>query len=65
MQILISWPLQKPTDLDLHCLLRQGMLCLAREGLNKYMYKRSFESNEHIKENENNKVGYIESVHEQ
>ena len=25
---------QKPTDLDLHCLLRQGMLCSAREGLN-------------------------------
>ena len=26
--------LQKPTDLDLHCLLRQGMSCSAREGLN-------------------------------
>ena len=25
---------QKPTDPDLHCLLRQGMTCLAREGLN-------------------------------
>ena len=25
--------LQKPTDLDLHCLLRQGMTCSAREGL--------------------------------
>ena len=24
---------QKPLDLDLHCFLRQGMLCLAREGL--------------------------------
>ena len=23
----------KPTDLDLHCLLRQGMSCSAREGL--------------------------------
>ena len=23
----------KPTDLDLHCLLSQGMLCSAREGL--------------------------------
>ena len=33
MQIQISWLLQKPTDLDLHCLLRQGMLCSAREGL--------------------------------
>ena len=26
-------PVQKPTDLDLHCLLRQGMSCSAREGL--------------------------------
>ena len=33
MQIQISWLLQKPTDLDLHCLLRQGMSCSAREGL--------------------------------
>ena len=32
MQIQISWPLQKPTDLDLHSLLRQGMSCSAREG---------------------------------
>ena len=30
VQIQISW-LQKPTDLDLHCLLRQDMLCSARE----------------------------------
>ena len=35
MQIQISWLLQKPTDLDLHCLLRQGMPCSAREGLRK------------------------------
>ena len=34
MQIQISSLLQKPTDLDLHCLLRQGMLYSAREGLN-------------------------------
>ena len=33
VQIQISWLLQKPTDLDLHCLLRQGMSCSAREGL--------------------------------
>ena len=33
MQIQISWLLQKQTDLDLHCLLRQGMLCSAIEGL--------------------------------
>ena len=32
---LASWLLQKPTDPDLHCLLRQGMSCLAREGLTK------------------------------
>ena len=30
----------KPTDLDLHCLLRQGMSCAAREGL-----RRSFSDN--------------------
>ena len=33
VQIQISWLLQKPTNLDLHCLLRQGMSCSAREGL--------------------------------
>ena len=33
MQIQISWLLQKPTDLDLHCLLRHGMSCSAREEL--------------------------------
>ena len=27
-------PDQKPTDLDLHCLLRQSMSCSAKEGLN-------------------------------
>ena len=35
MLIQVSWLLQKPTDLDLHCLLRQGMSCSAREGLNQ------------------------------
>ena len=34
MQIQISWLLKKPTDLDLHCLLSQGMSCSAREELN-------------------------------
>ena len=33
VQIQISWLLQKQTDLDLHCLLRQSMMCLARDGL--------------------------------
>ena len=31
-------PDQKPTDLDLHCLLRQGMSCSAREGLIRIMF---------------------------
>ena len=35
VQIQISWLHQKPTDLDLHCLLRQSMSCSAREGLIK------------------------------
>ena len=30
------WLLQKSTDLDLHCLLRQGMSCSAKEGLNNF-----------------------------
>ena len=34
MQIQISWLLQKPTDLDLHYLLEQGMSCSARGELN-------------------------------
>ena len=29
VQIQISWLLQKPADLDLHCLLREGMSCSA------------------------------------
>ena len=30
VQIQISWLLQKPTDLDLHCLQRQGISGLSR-----------------------------------
>ena len=30
VQILISWLLQKPTDLDLHCLQRQGISWFSR-----------------------------------
>ena len=41
MQIEISWLLQKPTDLDLHCLLIQGMSCSARKGLKKIFSKNS------------------------
>ena len=32
----------KPTDLDLHCLLRQDISCLAREGLNAERLKLLF-----------------------
>ena len=36
VQIQISWLLQKPTDLDLHCLQTQGIyLCSAGQGLNR------------------------------
>ena len=36
VQIQISWLLQKPTDLDLHCLQRQGIyLGSAGQGLNR------------------------------
>ena len=34
VQVQISWLLQKPTDLDLHCLQRQGYQETARQGLN-------------------------------
>ena len=34
-QLASSEVLQKPTDLDLHCLLGQGMSCSAREGLKR------------------------------
>ena len=36
-----QWLLQKPTDLDLHCLVRQGMSCSAKEGLrvNRYIFR--------------------------
>ena len=36
VQIQISW--QKPTDLDLHCLQRQGTSCSAREGLSQIVF---------------------------
>ena len=38
-QLASSWLLQKPTDLDLHCLLRQGMSCSARDGLTTAVVK--------------------------
>ena len=41
MQTQISWLFQKPTDLDLHCLLRQGMSCSAREGLMIFVKRSS------------------------
>ena len=36
MHIQISWLLQKPTDLDLHCLQRQGNPGSAGQGLINY-----------------------------
>ena len=44
MQIKISWLFQKPSDLDLHYLLRQGMSCSAREGLIKIKFKVDLDS---------------------
>ena len=35
MQIQISWFLQKPTDLDLDCLQRQGVFGFNRTRVNK------------------------------
>ena len=35
VQIQISWLLQKPTDLDLHCLQRQGMSGISRTRVNR------------------------------
>ena len=37
VQIQISWLLQKPTDLDLHCLQRQGISGLSRTRINCYL----------------------------
>ena len=50
VQIQVSWLLQKPPDLDLHCLLRQGMTCSAREGLiTKTVTKHSKGLNDDLK----------------
>ena len=38
MQIQISWLLQKPTDLDLHCLPRQGISGFSRIRVKKHAY---------------------------
>ena len=37
VQIQISWLLQKPTDLDLHCLQRQGISGLSRTRVKKFL----------------------------
>ena len=39
LQIQISWLLQKPTDLDLHCLQRQGIMGFSRMRVNKNISK--------------------------
>ena len=49
MQIQISWLLQKPTDLDLHCLQRQGISGFSRtrikaDNLGLVKWKNAFES---------------------
>ena len=36
MQIQISWLLQKPSDLDLHCLQRQGISGFSRTRVNSF-----------------------------
>ena len=47
MQIPISWFLQKPTDLDLHCLQRQGISGLSRTRVkgNEYTFRGSNSQN--------------------
>ena len=56
MQIQINWLLQKPTDLDLHWFLRQGMSCSAREGLN---YLHLFEWKLEFDLNQETMYGYL------
>ena len=38
MQIQINWLLQKPTDLDLHCLQRQGISGFSRTRVSLYVF---------------------------
>ena len=42
VQIQISWLLQKPTDLDLHCLQRQSISGLSRTRVNMVLSVRHF-----------------------
>ena len=43
VQIQISWLLQKPTDLDLHCLQRQGYIWVQQDkGKNKMQSIKRF-----------------------
>ena len=41
VQIQISWLLQKPTDLDLHCLQRQGISGFSRTRVNVAFLKKT------------------------
>ena len=43
VQIQISWLLQKPTDLDLHCLQRQGISRFSRTRVNFFITKNVHE----------------------
>ena len=38
VQIQISWLLQKPTDLDLHCLQRQGISGFSRARVKNFLF---------------------------
>ena len=43
VQIQISWLLQKPTDLDLHCLQRQGMSRFSRTKVKLLLFEITLE----------------------
>ena len=50
MQIQISWLLRKPTDLDLHCLLRQGISGFSRTRVkNKFMLDAGVQRDDFIR----------------
>ena len=58
MQIQISWLLQKPTDLDLHCLQRQGISGFSRTRVNKLFLKVVPRTASAIKSSEYGKIGF-------
>ena len=50
VQIQISWLLQKPTDLDLHCLQRQGISGLSRTRVNTIHQMQPFRASSPIQD---------------